>query len=73
MRLSSVRSGQNCKIIKFNNSAELKNKFSKLGLVEGTTVRVIRKAIFNGPIEILIRSYCLAIRYNDASQIIVEV
>ncbi len=73
MTLSNVKSGQTCKILKFNNSKELINKFNKLGIVEGTKVTIVRKALFNGPIEILIRSYYLAIRVIDADQIIVEV
>ena len=73
MTLSNVKSGQTCKILKFNNSKELINKFNKLGIVEGTNVAIVRKALFNGPIEILIRSYYLAIRVVDADQIIVEI
>ncbi len=73
MTLSSVKSGQSCKILKINNSKVLIKKLNKLGIVEGTKVKVVRKALFNGPIEILIRSYCLAIRVSDANQIIVEV
>ncbi len=73
MTLSSVKSGQSCKILKFNNSKDLIKKFNKLGLVEGTKIKIVRKALFNGPIEILIRSYYLAIRVVDADQIIVEV
>ena len=73
MNLSNVKSGQSCKIIKINNRKELIKKFDRLGLVEGTIIKVIRKALFRGPIEILIRSYYLAIRSSDADQIIVEV
>ncbi len=73
MTLSSVKSGQSCKIVKFNNSKELIKKFNRLGLVEGTKIKVIRKALFKGPIEILIRSYYLALRTIDADQIIVEI
>ncbi len=73
MTLSSVKSGQSCKIIKINTSKEVLKKFNRLGFVEGTKVKVIRKALFNGPIEILIRSYYLALRVIDADQIIVEV
>lgn len=73
MTLSSVKKGQSCKIIKINNSETMIKKLNKLGLVEGTEIKIIRKALFNGPIEILIRSYYLAIRISDANQIIVEV
>lgn len=73
MKLSSVKSGQSCKIIKLNNSESMIKKLTKLGLVEGTKIKVVRKALFNGPIEILIRSYYLAMRVVDANQIIVEI
>lgn len=73
MTLSSVKSGQSCKILRINNPQEMIKKFNRLGIVEGTQIKVIRKALFNGPIEILIRSYCLAIRTRDADQIIVEI
>ena len=73
MTLSSVKSGQSCKIVKISSSKEALKKFNRLGLVEGTNIKVVRKALFNGPIEILIRSYYLALRITDADQIIVEI
>jgi len=47
-------------------------RFREMGLVEGTGVRVVRKAPFRGAIEIAVRGARLSIRNEAASQIAVR-
>jgi len=72
MTLYSLLDGQTAKIVFLNNHLKTKNKLLRLGVVEGVRVKVVRKAIFNGPIQIKVRDFCLAIRKCDADKIIVR-
>lgn len=54
-----------------NGDAALR-RFREMGLVEGTGVRVVRKAPFRGAIEIAVRGARLSIRNEAARQIAVH-
>lgn len=47
-------------------------RLADLGIVPGTTVCLVRKAPFRGPIEIGLRGYRLALREEDARKILVQ-
>lgn len=72
MTLYSLLDGQTAKIVSLNNRLRTKDRLLRLGVVEGVKVKVVRKAIFNGPIQIKVRDFCLAIRKQDADKIIVR-
>ena len=72
MTLYSLLDGQTAKIVSLNNHLKTRNRLLRLGVIEGVKVKVIRKAIFNGPIQIKVRDFCLAIRKQDADKIIVR-
>ncbi len=72
MTLYSLLDGQTAKIVSLNNNQKTKNKLLRLGVVEGVKVKAVRKAVFNGPIQIKVRDFCLAIRKQDADKIIVR-
>ncbi len=72
MTLYSLLDGQTAKIVSLNNHLKTKNKLLRLGVVEGVKVKAVRKAVFNGPIQIKVRDFCLAIRKQDADKIIVR-
>lgn len=48
-------------------------RLRELGLVPGTKVRVVRRALFGEPIEILLRGSSVAMRNSDAAFIEVNV
>ena len=52
MTLYSLLDGQTAKIVSLNNHLKTKNKLLRLGVVEGVKVKAVRKAVFNGPIQI---------------------
>ncbi len=72
MTLYNLLDGQSAKIISLNNFIKTKNRLLRLGVVEGAKVIAVRRAIFNGPIQIKIKDFCLAIRKQDADKIIVR-
>lgn len=48
-------------------------RLTDMGLTPGTRVTVVRSAPFNGPIEVLVRDYKLALGRGIAEKIFVEV
>ncbi len=72
MTLYNLLDGQTAKIVSLNNNLKTKNRLLRLGVVEGVRIIVVRKAIFNGPIQIKVRDFCLAIRKQDADKIVVR-
>lgn len=45
----------------------------EMGLVIGSELKVIRLAPTGDPVEVLLRGYSLALRKNEAKQVILEV
>lgn len=64
----------NCsgKIININMDNLLKRKLTDMGLIKGTEFKVEGQAPLGDPIRINLRGYNLAIRKNDAKNILVE-
>ena len=48
------------------NDRDLEQKLLEMGCTPDEEITVIRKAPFNGPLAIMVSSYMLSIRYNDA-------
>lgn len=51
---------------------ELEQKLLEMGCTPGEEIEVVRKAPFGGPIAILVSSYVLSVRREDAKQIQVK-
>jgi|TARA_B110000263_G_scaffold143620_1_gene124623 ferrous iron transport protein A len=51
---------------------ELEQKLLEMGCTPGEQIEVVRKAPFGGPIAILVSSYVLSIRKEDAMKIEVK-
>ena len=60
--------GQMCSIL----DGDLEQKLLEMGCTPGEQIEVVRKAPFGGPIAILVSSYVLSIRKEDAMQIEVK-
>ena len=67
-RLSDLEVGEKAIIHDILDSG-LKQKLLEMGCIPGEKIQVIRQAPFNGPIAVLISSYTLSIRRNDAQKI----
>ena len=52
--------------------SELEQKLLEMGCTPGEQIEVVRKAPFDGPIAILVSSYVLSIRKEDAMKIEVK-
>ena len=69
MFLNELEIGEKALVAKLENSEKIKNRLKNMGLVNGVKIRVVRKAPFNGPIEIKLRDFYLALRVDDAKYI----
>ena len=72
MTLYNLLDGKSAKIICIENENKMKNRLLRLGVTQGVSVKAVRKALFNGPIQIKVRDFYLALRKKDAEKIIVS-
>ena len=72
MTLDQLKSGQKARIIRINNKGQLGQRLLSLGLLEGTAVSLLRRALGGDPIEIDVMGYALSLRKAEASHIDIE-
>ena len=60
--------GEMCMI----SDPELEQKLLEMGCTPGEKIQLIRKAPFGGPVAILVSSYILSIRRDDAQKIAIR-
>ena len=70
MTLNDVKPGTTVKIEGLENS-NIKSRLMSMGLIKGTSVKVLRSAPMGDPMAISVRSYNLAVRIADAKKITV--
>lgn len=71
MKLSEVADGETRKIESVDADFALKTRLLHLGVSEGASVTVLRRAPTGDPIEIRLRGFCMAIRISAAEKITV--
>jgi ferrous iron transport protein A len=67
LTLERLRSGESVSVIAVNVDGDLKKRFLALGLKEGSSVRVLRRAKFGGPMHLRVGTSELIVRLKDAS------
>ena len=72
MTLNQLKSGQQARITAITNEGQLGQRLMSLGLLEGTEVRLLRRALGGDPIEIDVMGYALSLRKTEASKIDIE-
>ena len=70
--LNSLEPGDTAVIQEFEDNAKLQSRLVEMGVLPGVKVRLIKKAPFQGPLEVKIRSYHLSLRWQDAGKILVS-
>ena len=68
-QLHQLMPGDSAQIISFHKDLNLQSRLVEMGILPGVEFRLLKKGPFNGPIEIKVRSYEVALRYKDAMQI----
>ena len=71
-KLTDLKEGTKCKIKDLALNKDLKKKLLELGLFPGQEVILLQKTPFGGPVRLKVKDYCLALRRNDAGNILVD-
>jgi Fe2+ transport system protein FeoA len=72
MTLDQLKPGQKAKITRVDNEGQLAQRLMSLGLLEGTSVALLRRALGGDPIEIDVMGYALSLRRAEAQQIEIQ-
>lgn len=72
MTLDELKPGQQATITRVDNEGPLAQRLMSLGLLEGTPVALLRRALGGDPIEIDVMGYALSLRCAEAQQITVQ-
>lgn len=70
-KLCCIEENVACEI--YSISGPNKCRLLELGFTRGTIVKIVRKSIFSGPIEVQVRNSKVAIRNDEAENILVIV
>ncbi len=69
MKLSEIKCGEKVTVSFIDMNKTSVERLNKMGLTNGVQIIVIRRAPFNGPIEIKVRGFYVAIRRTLAEHI----
>ncbi len=72
MLLSDIPNGTSFAVKKVAFGKEVGKRLAEMGFTEGSEGRVVRSALFKGPLQIHLRDYDMLIRRFEASEIEVE-
>ncbi len=73
MKASEMKIGQEGVIQAVLGTGSTRHRLLEMGIIPGTSLRMIKKAPFGDPIQIQIRNFYLSIRMSDAEMIMIEV
>lgn len=69
MSLADATPGTTAVLHRLGGSRAFRRRLMELGLLPGTTLQVVGRAPFGGPVELLVRGCCLSIRSEDAADL----
>ena len=67
--LGDVKVGESSTIVKLHGEGALRRHLMDLGLIKGTSFKVVKVAPFGDPVEITVRGYELSLRRDDAESV----
>jgi ferrous iron transport protein A len=70
--LVQVGPGETARVKEVGGDSTASRRLMDLGLVRGTTVKVVRVAPLGDPIEVTLRGFMLSLRRSDAAHVVVE-
>ena len=71
-RLSHLASGRRARITSVQTDGPLGQRLLELGLLEGATITMVRRAPAGDPLEVRISGARLSLRVSEAEHILVE-
>ena len=72
MTLDQLKPGQKATITAIDTTGPLAQRRMALGLLEGTPVGMLRRALGGDPLEIDVMGYALSLRRNAACKLIID-
>lgn len=69
MTLDELEKGQTARIIGIDGDGPLVHRLMAMGLLEGSVVRLNRKALGGDPIEVEVMDYALSLRRGEARRV----
>jgi len=72
VRLIDLADGQEAQLVRLDGERTFRRRLMELGLLPGTTVRVVRRAEIGGVLELEVRRSRLTVRTGEASLVFVE-
>lgn len=73
MKLSEMKIGSTCSVVKINGEGRIRRRLFDMGITPNCQIFVRKKAPLGDPIEINIRGYELTLRKSEADLIVLEV
>ena len=70
--LNTIPEGGKVRVSRLLSSGSMRRRLLDIGLIEGTDVECLQRSPAGDPVAYLIRGAVLALRAEDASQILVE-
>jgi len=72
MSLNDAKEGTRVKVVNLNAKGKLLYKLLDMGLIQGSTIEIIREAPLYDPMELKIHDYNLMLRKSEANLIEIE-
>lgn len=72
MTLDQLKPGQQATVTRVAETGPLAQRLMALGLLEGTPVGMLRRALGGDPLEIDVKGYALSLRRDEARKIEIE-
>jgi len=69
MKLNELQTGKSARIISVGGTGALRQHFLDMGMIPGTTVKIVKYAPMGDPVEVRINGYELTLRIADAAEI----
>lgn len=70
--LDRLKPGKKASIVKLGSRGAIRRRMADMGLVNGTTIEVVKVAPLGDPIEVKVKGYHLSLRKDEAAAITVE-
>ena len=70
--LFELKDGEIATVHSFKGDMELQSRLVEMGILPGISIRRIKTAPMNGPIELKVRDYHVSLRQNDARNILIK-
>ncbi len=73
VKLSELSVGASAVVREYPKTGNAALRLREMGLLVGTSIKLVRLAPFGDPIEIKVRGYHLTLRKSEAAEVVVEV